>query len=152
MIPRDRALTLRHELHLHPELSGQEQETAQRMAKRLRELGASVQEQLGGWGVLGVFDSQQPGPSILLRAELDALPIPETIRLPHGSKQPGVAHKCGHDGHMAILDGVAARLAEQSIARGRVGLLFQPAEESGAGAAAVLADRLFRDVDPVEPH
>jgi amidohydrolase len=135
-----RTVALRHLLHAHPELSGKETQTAELMAARLRALGARVTTGLAGCGVLGVFEGSLPGPSILLRAELDALPIPESLDLPHASRTAGVAHKCGHDGHMAILDGVAARLAESGLARGRVGCLFQPAEETGAGAAAVLAD------------
>lgn len=131
---------MRHALHQQPELSGAEKLTALTLASRLREYGAEVTEGLAGHGVLGVFDSGRSGPSLLLRAELDALPIDESIALPYASRTPGVSHKCGHDGHMAIMDGVAAQLAERELARGRVGILFQPAEETGAGAAAILED------------
>ena len=84
----------------------------------------------------------------MLRAELDALPIDETLDLDHASFTPGVAHKCGHDGHMAMLLGVARRLADAPPRAGRCVLLFQPAEETGAGAAALLADPRFTTLRP----
>ena len=99
-------------------------------------------------GICAIYDSGVPGPVVLIRAELDALPIQETNSFDHRSAVPGVSHKCGHDGHMATLVAVAESLHARPIARGRVYLLFQPAEETGTGASAVLADRRFRALAP----
>ncbi|GAA4225288.1 amidohydrolase [Sagittula marina] len=131
---------LRHTLHRAPELSGQEGTTAGLIAARMRALGAEVVTGLGGTGVAAIFGDGADG--LMIRCELDALPIDETGTPDWQSQVPGVAHLCGHDGHMAILDAVAQRLA-QATPRTRVILLFQPAEETGAGAAAVLADPRF---------
>ena len=142
------ALELRRELHRYPELSGCERETARRILEFFRPLRPDlVLERLGGTGLAFAFGSGD-GPSILLRCELDALPIHETTELPYRSLHDGVSHKCGHDGHMAILAEVACRLASKRPHRGRVVLLFQPAEEIGAGAAAVLGDPRFESLRP----
>lgn len=137
---------LRHELHRHPEVSGDEHATAARIAAALDGTGARIVTGLGGTGVAAVFDSGLPGPSVMLRAELDALPIFETGIPPWRSQVLGKGHLCGHDGHMAILTGVARVLARQGAARGRVVLLYQPAEENGSGARAVIADPRFADL------
>lgn len=134
------ATGLRHVLHRAPELSGEERRTAARMAGLMRSLGAEVVEGLGGTGVAAVFGSGARG--LLIRCELDALPIRETGEAAWRSERDGVAHLCGHDGHMAILYAVALGLAGHDPGC-RVILLFQPAEETGAGAAAVLADPRF---------
>lgn len=98
---------------------------------------------IGGQAIIGIWNGSKKGNNILLRAELDALPIQETNDLPYASDIPNVSHKCGHDGHMAILCGVALKLAEQQPS-GDVILLFQSAEETGQGAKAVLADEKFK--------
>jgi amidohydrolase len=145
----DRLIVWRHNLHRKPELSGQEVETAQTVQAWLESAGANrVVTGLGGHGVVGIYDGDEPGPGIMLRAELDALPIPETSDIPHRSVRPGKAHLCGHDGHMTILAGVALALRRQRPRRGRAMLLFQPAEEDGSGAAAVLADGRFQQLRP----
>lgn len=95
-----------------------------------------------------IYDSARAGPSVMFRAELDALPIPERTGLPHTSQREGVAHLCGHDGHMAILVGLGFWLARHRPESGRVILMFQPAEETGAGARAVLADPRFAALRP----
>lgn len=142
-------LSWRHQLHAFPEVSGQEVQTATRIAQCLRECAAdAVIENLGGTGVLGVFESHQPGPCTLLRAELDALPIPETNVFAHRSSIPDAAHLCGHDGHMSILLGLAATLQQHPPRRGKVLLLFQPAEETGQGAQQVLADTRWQTIQP----
>ncbi|WP_240705216.1 amidohydrolase [Pacificoceanicola onchidii] len=139
----------RRGLHQRPEVSGEERETAAEVARMLQAAGADkVLERLGGYGVAGVFDSGAPGPRVMLRCELDALPIEETSQVPHVSTVPGKAHLCGHDGHMAILAAVAARLARARPERGAVILMFQPAEETGQGARAVLADPAFAALAP----
>jgi amidohydrolase len=142
-------VALRHDLHRHPEVSGDEAQTAQRIVQALKTLAPDdLISDLGGHGVAAVFDGVKPGPTVLFRCELDALPIFETGTLAHRSSIDGVGHLCGHDGHMAIVMGLARLLARQRPAQGRVVLLFQPAEETGAGARAVLEDEHF---DPIQP-
>ncbi|HUT79367.1 MAG TPA: amidohydrolase, partial [Polyangia bacterium] len=99
-------------------------------------------------GVLGLFRGAAPGVRVLLRSELDALPMSEGIDVEHGSAVDGAAHKCGHDGHMAIVLGVARLLARRRPTTGEIALLFQPAEETGEGAAAVIADPKFASAEP----
>ncbi len=140
---------LRHELHRHPELSGAESQTANRIAVFLRRLDPDqLIEGLGGRGLACVFAGTSPGPTVLLRCELDALPIAELGEHAHRSTTAGVGHQCGHDGHMAILAAVAQQLSAKRPARGRVVLLYQPAEETGEGAAAVIADPRFTELRP----
>ena len=144
------ALTqLRHALHQAPEVSGAEGATAALVAQFLRETSPDqVITGLGGHGLAVIYDSGQPGPSVMFRAELDALPIMERTGLGYASRTPGVAHLCGHDGHMAIVAGLGLWLGGRRPARGRVILLFQPAEETGAGARAVLNDPQFAPLRP----
>lgn len=136
-------------LHRTPEVSGEEAGTARLVAEALVP-GAPdrVLTGLGGHGVAAVFDGAEPGPTVLFRCELDALPIEETGTPAHRSEVPGTAHLCGHDGHMAILTGLARVLARHRPAKGRVVLLYQPAEETGAGAAAVIADPRWGEIAP----
>ncbi|MDN4166088.1 amidohydrolase [Cytophagales bacterium LB-30] len=135
----------RKELHQHPEVSGQERETAQRIIHFLEKLNPQeLITSLGGTGVLATFGGKEAEPEILLRCELDALPIQEINTFAHASQSRGVSHKCGHDGHMAVLCGVAEWLSQQKNLHGKVHLLFQPAEENGEGAKAVLADSRFQ--------
>ncbi|SEO78606.1 amidohydrolase [Salinihabitans flavidus] len=139
----------RHELHRHPELSGEEHVTAERVQEMLRPTYPDrIVTGLGGHGVAAVYDSGVPGPRVLLRAELDALPIEETGTPPYLSLVPGKAHLCGHDGHMATLAGVARLLGRKRPERGSVVLMFQPAEEDGSGAARVVADPRFGELKP----
>lgn len=139
---------LRHDLHRQPEVSGDEVETATRITRELTALGADrIWQGLGGHGVAAEFTGQAPGPTVLLRCELDGLPIREINDIPHASQTDGKGHLCGHDGHMATLMGVAMRLATRP-AKGRVILLFQPAEETGAGAQAVIEDPQWPGIRP----
>lgn len=138
-------IALRHTLHRQPDLSGDEGNTAHVIATALRSTAPDlIVTGLGGHGVAAVYDSGQPGPTVMFRAELDALPIAEASGVAHASQRTGMAHLCGHDGHMAILMG----LAGTRPARGRLVLLFQPAEETGAGARAVLEDPRFDTLRP----
>ncbi len=140
---------LRHTLHAHPELSHHEHRTAATVLAFLEPLGPDrVVTGIGGTGIVATFDSGVPGPTLLFRAELDALPIVEIADMAHTSTIEGVSHKCGHDGHATMVCGLALSLAAQRPARGKVHLLFQPAEETGTGAAAVLADPAFADIQP----
>lgn len=143
------ALRLRRELHKHPDLSGQERETARRIVDFFVALHPdNIIEHLGGNGVAIIFSGEEAGPTILLRCELDALPVEETLNAAHCSIRPGLSHACGHDGHMAILAAVGTQLALKRPHKGKVVLLYQPAEETGAGAAAVLADSKFAAISP----
>lgn len=140
-------IDFRRELHRYPELSGAELQTAQRVVSYLRPLGPGcIWENIGGAGVVALFDSGQAGPCLLLRAELDALPIQEVNDFIYRSQYPSVAHKCGHDGHTTILLGVAAALQQRALRQGKLLLLFQPAEETGAGASAMLDDPQWANI------
>ncbi|NBN63307.1 amidohydrolase [Pannonibacter tanglangensis] len=145
-----RLVALRHALHQHPEVSGEERETARRVADFLRDHARpdALLTGLGGHGVAAVYAGAAPGETLLLRCELDALPIEEHSTAAHRSRIPGKGHLCGHDGHATILTAVATALARARPACGRVVLLFQPAEEDGSGAAAVIADPAFAPLRP----
>lgn len=139
---------LRHDLHQHPEVSGDERQTSQRIVKELQALGADcIYETLGGHGVAAEFNSGNSGPTVMFRCELDGLPIREISEVPHRSRVSGKGHLCGHDGHIAGLIGVAMGLQVRP-SRGRVILLFQPAEETGAGAEAVMNDPRWFEIQP----
>lgn len=133
----------RQELHQHPEVSQKEFQTQQRIIHKLTELGVGKIIPIGGTGVLALFEGKQPGKTVMLRADTDALPIQEVNEFAHRSVVEGVSHKCGHDGHTAVMMAVAAHLADYPLDQGRALLLFQPAEENGEGAKAVLADSQF---------
>lgn len=140
----DTLIQWRRARHRRPELSGAEVETAAEVAKYLTHLGADqVATGLGGTGVLAVFKGAEPGPKVMLRAELDGLPIAEHPGPEWRSTIPMRGHLCGHDGHMAILLGVAETLAQQRPRQGAALLLFQPAEENGQGAGLVIGDPRF---------
>jgi len=136
----------RRDLHAHPELGFQEHRTASLVAERLRALGYDVKTGVGRTGVVGVLRGTGPaggraGRTVLLRADMDALPVQETNEVAYRSTAPGVMHACGHDAHVAIGLAVARRLAAARNAwAGTVKLAFQPAEETGEGAEAMIAD------------
>lgn len=146
---KDEFIALRHSLHSQPEVSGKEQLTSNMIAQFLKQYrGLEVLRNVGGSGLLAIHEFGPGGKTILLRCELDALPIQESNDFSHRSQRVGVSHKCGHDGHMAILVKVASRLGALSCVAGRVILLFQPAEETGEGAQAVLNDTVFQRYEP----
>lgn len=130
----------RRDFHQHPELSFAENRTAALVAERLRAFGLEPVTGLGGTGVVAVVDSGKPGQTVALRADMDALPMQDEGGKDWHSHIEGVAHACGHDGHTAALLGVAQNLAANPPATGRVVLIFQPAEENGLGARAMIAD------------
>lgn len=139
----------RHALHRMPEISGEERETAAAVVDFLRPtVPDEIVTGLGGHGVAVVFNGSEPGPTVMIRSEIDALPIEEISDLPYRSQVPGKAHLCGHEGHTTILAALARTLSRQRPMRGRVVLMFQPAEETGAGAAAVIADPRFAGIAP----
>ncbi|MFU8777920.1 MAG: amidohydrolase [Roseovarius sp.] len=141
-------ISLRHDLHRSPEISGKEIATAQRISTALQALGADrIWQGLGGHGVAAEFKGAAPGLTVLLRCELDGLPIRELSDLPYKSLIDGKGHLCGHDGHMVSMLGVGMWL-KMRPATGRVILLFQPAEETGAGAKAVVEDDRWPEIRP----
>lgn len=140
---------LRHRLHRRPEISGEERETAATIVAFIEPTQPDrIVTGLGGHGVAAIYEGTEPGPTVMIRAELDALPIEELSSSDHRSEIPGKGHLCGHDGHMTILAGLARGLHRNPPRRGRAILLFQPAEETGAGAAAVIADPKFAAIAP----
>jgi amidohydrolase len=142
-------IQLRQELHKHPEVSGNESKTAQRILDFLSKYKPNqVITNLGGVGILAIYKGKEDGKSVLFRCELDALPIQEINSFDYKSIYEGVSHKCGHDGHMAILCGMAKSLYENPLEKGTVILLFQPAEEDGNGAKRVLNDSNFDAIKP----
>jgi amidohydrolase len=136
-------VALRRSLHAQPELAYAEHRTAERIASWLRALGMQVECGIGGTGVVGVLQSGKSARTIGFRADMDALPIHEETGLPHASREPGRMHACGHDGHVAMLLGAATVLARETGFDGRVVLIFQPAEEGGAGAQRMINEGLF---------
>ena len=130
-------------LHDLAEPAFEEVDTSAFVAERLREFGYAVQTGVGKTGVVGVLDSGKPGPTVALRSDMDCLTFKQT----DGSLKR--IHACGHDGHMTIALGVAKMFAEQGASCGRVKMLFQPAEEIGKGALAMLDDGALDDVDSV---
>ncbi|MFN4100243.1 MAG: amidohydrolase [Pararhodobacter sp.] len=134
---------LRQDFHQHPEIGFEEHRTSARIAELLESWGITVTRGLGGTGLVGVIDGARPGRSIGLRADMDALPMDEETNLPYASRNPGVFHGCGHDGHVTMLLGAAWYLAQHRDFAGRAVLIFQPAEEGLGGARAMLADGLF---------
>ena len=139
----------RRKLHRQPEISNEEEKTAREVVAFLADTGPDkVLSGLGGHGVAAIYDSGAAGPTGMFRAELDALPIHEVSGVPHASLVPGKGHMCGHDGHSAILVALGRQFGRRRPARGRVVLMFQPAEETGNGAAGVVADPRFGGIAP----
>lgn len=140
----------RHHIHQNPELGFREHETARFVAGKLREFGLDeVHEGIGGTGVVGVLRAGSGSRAIGLRAELDALPVVEKTGLAYASKNEGVMHACGHDGHTAMLLGAAKLLSESRAFDGTVVFIFQPAEENEGGSMRMIEDGLFQRF-PVE--
>ncbi|HET7412478.1 MAG TPA: amidohydrolase [Pararhizobium sp.] len=139
----------RRKLHRHPELSNEEEMTAKEVVSFLADSRPDqVLTGLGGHGVAAVYDSGKAGPTVMFRSELDALPIHELSGVEHSSLVPGKSHMCGHDGHTAILAALGRQFGRERPRQGRVVLMFQPAEETGNGAAGVVADPRFGEIAP----
>jgi len=134
-------ISVRRHLHQHPELSWKERETSLFIQKFLSAPGIEIRTGIAGYGVIAVIRGQQSGHVVGLRADMDALPIIEKTGLPYASKNPGVMHACGHDGHTATLLGTTKILAQlRSQLKGTIVCVFQPAEENGGGGAKLLKD------------
>ena len=142
----DKLIALRRTFHRHPELGFQEVRTKAHVAQTLRDLGVEVHE---GVGVIGVLRAGQGNRAIGLRADMDALPITEVSTHTYRSKIPGVMHACGHDGHMTMLLGAAERLVTEQGFDGTVVLIFQPNEEHGLGAQAMIDEGVLEQF-PIE--
>ena len=138
---RDELIARRRDFHRHPELGFQEHRTAGIVANELNQLGLEVQTGIGQTGVVGILEGATDGPTVLYRADMDALPIQEDNAADYVSQSPGIMHACGHDGHTAIALGIAKVLSNhRRDLSGRVKFVFQPAEEIGLGAKSMIAD------------
>lgn len=140
----------RQELHANPEISGEEKETQQRIINFLKGTKPDkIIKDIGGYGLAYIFNSGKEGSTILFRGDIDALPINEyNSSVDYESKSKGKAHLCGHDGHTAVLSGLAMLIDKNPPKKGKVVLLFQPAEETGQGAEAVIKDEKFKEINP----
>lgn len=139
---------IRQDLHEQPELSGEEENTSKKIKDYLKSCDPDELVNIGNYGIVAVFDTGKSGPNVLFRCELDGLPIREDNSFPYVSKNPGVAHSCGHDGHMTIMLGVAEKISSlKERFRGKIYLLFQPAEETAEGAKVVAGSSFFRSID-----
>ncbi len=136
-------ISLRRDIHRHPELAFEEHRTSALAADKLEGWGYTVHRGLGGTGVVGTLKRGQGSRRLGLRADMDALPIEEASGAAWSSQRPGLMHACGHDGHTAMLLAAARHLAEQGRFDGTLNLIFQPAEEGGGGALRMMADGLF---------
>ncbi|WP_124728009.1 M20 metallopeptidase family protein [Staphylospora marina] len=144
-------ISWRRHFHRHPELSFQEKETSRKVAELLESFGLEVRTGIAGYGVTGLLRGAKPGPTIALRADMDALPIQEENETEYRSEVPGVMHACGHDGHMAMLLGAAKALTSfREELAGQVLFLFQPAEEKlPGGAQGMIREGVLDGVDCV---
>lgn len=136
--------TIRKKLHANPEVAQTEFNTQKQIIEFLEKESNASFSKLANTGVLATFDSGKSGPTILIRGDIDALPIQEMNHFEHRSLIDGVSHKCGHDGHTTILLGLSALFSQKQIQKGKVLLLFQPAEENGMGAEACIKDPIFQ--------
>jgi amidohydrolase len=140
-------------LHRNPELSFDCHRTAAFVADRLREIGVDeIHEGIAVTGIVAIVNGRAPGPTVGLRADMDALPIREASRAPHASESPCVVHTCGHDGHVTMLLGAAKYLAETRNFRGRAALIFQPAEEDGGGGGVMVEEGIMDRFDIAEVY
>lgn len=145
----DEMVRLRRDFHRHPELGFQETRTSGIVAERLEQLGLEVQRGVGQTGVVGLLEGAKEGPTVMLRFDMDALPIQEESELPYGSQNPGVMHACGHDAHTSMglsLAEIWSRHQEQVT--GTLKFVFQPAEEGLGGAFAMIADGVLEKPKP----
>lgn len=146
---RDEIVMIRRDLHRHPETAFEEVRTARLVAEQLSEMGMEVQTGVGKTGVIGILEGVSDGPTVLVRADMDALPMDEETGAEYASTVPGKMHACGHDGHVSMALGAARILSEQrDRLHGRVKFVFQPAEEVGSGAKTMVKDGALREPAP----
>ena len=141
-------IVLRRKLHKHPEVSNDEYNTFERIINFIRKYNPDEIIKLGKTGVAFAFNGKEKGKTVVFRSELDALPIQEKSGVEYASINNHIAHSCGHDGHMAILTGLTKKISEKRPTRGRVILLFQPAEEVEQGARDVVENPKFKNIKP----
>ena len=145
----DDMVQMRRDFHMHPELGFEETRTSQIVAKNLQDLGLEVQQGVAQTGVVGILEGAKPGPTIMLRFDMDALPIQEESKVEYASQNPGIMHACGHDGHTTMGVTLARIMAQhQNDIAGRLKFVFQPAEEGLGGAFAMIADGVLNDPKP----
>lgn len=145
---RQKLIKLRRELHKYPELSNDEYNTSERIINFTKDYNPDEIIRLGDTGVLFVFNGHENGKTVVFRSELDALPIKEITEAEYTSLNPNISHACGHDGHMAILVGLTQKISMDRPAKGKVILLFQPAEEVEQGAYDVMENPKFKTMNP----
>jgi len=146
---RDELIARRRDFHMYPELAFEEVRTARIVAEHLTQLGMEVQIGVGKTGVIGILEGEADGPTVLVRADMDALPITEENETEYVSTTGGKMHACGHDGHTSIALGVATLFANhRDKIAGRIKFVFQPAEEIGAGANAMVKDGALENPKP----
>jgi amidohydrolase len=146
---RQEMIARRRDLHQHPELAFEEVRTAGIVAQTLADLGMEVQTGIGKTGVIGMLEGASDGPTVMVRCDMDALPIHEENEVDYRSQTSGKMHACGHDGHTSIGLAVAKMLhAQRHRIKGRVKFIFQPAEELGKGAVAMIEDGVLHDPTP----
>jgi amidohydrolase len=146
---REQLVAWRRDFHAHPELGFQEHRSARIVAEQLRELGYRVQTGVANTGVVGLLEGGRPGPVVMVRVDMDALPITEANETEYGSQHPGVMHACGHDGHIAIGLGVAMLAAKyREKMAGTLKLVFQPAEEGDGGAEMMVEEGVLENPRP----
>ena len=149
MAAEETLIDFRHDLHRHPELSGQERRTSSKVVAQLKALGYDVRTEVGGYGVVGVLEGAADGPILAFRADMDATSQEALDDVPYASEVEGVHHICGHDVHATIGVGLAVGFAAiRDELPGTIMLIFQPSEEAGTGANAMLADDLFAEHKP----
>ena len=136
-------IALRRDLHAHPETGFDTHRTAATLADQLRNLGLEVRTGIGRTGLVAEITGEANGPCVILRADMDALPIHEQTGVDYASKTPGKMHACGHDGHTTMLMGAAKYLAETRNFDGTAVMIFQPAEEGGGGGREMCADGMM---------
>ncbi len=142
-------IKLRKSIHSEPELAGEERSTAEKVIKFISKFSPDeIIKNIGGNGIAFIFKGKEEGASVLFRAELDALPIQEINQFEYKSKFENKGHKCGHDGHMAVLAGLAEQVSSSKDFKGKVILLFQPAEETGEGAGRMINDPKLSKIKP----
>ena len=146
---KDQTIALRRDFHSHPELGFEEKRTSNIVAETLESLGLSVTKGVAETGVVGILEGSKESPVVLLRFDMDALPITEDTGVDYASKTPGLMHACGHDSHVAIGLGVAKLLsAKQESLKGTIKFVFQPAEEGGGGAERMVEAGVLENPKP----